>query len=68
MEYLCCIFSLLLSDLKIIFICNSFEFLRFAFDLYKNMTRNVNLSFTNPYHKTTAVSYNHKTKVRMFNR
>ncbi|KAL0109814.1 hypothetical protein PUN28_013465 [Cardiocondyla obscurior] len=36
--------------------------IRFAFDLYKNATVEVNLSFTNPYHKTTAVSYNHKTK------
>ncbi|XP_011061242.1 PREDICTED: uncharacterized protein LOC105150086 isoform X2 [Acromyrmex echinatior] len=36
--------------------------IRFAFDLYKNTTLDVNLSFTNPYHKTTAVSYNHKTK------
>ncbi|XP_025993328.1 uncharacterized protein LOC105200153 isoform X2 [Solenopsis invicta] len=34
----------------------------FAFDLYKNKTLNVNLSFTNPYHKTTAVSYNNKSK------
>ncbi|XP_020286839.1 gliomedin-like isoform X2 [Pseudomyrmex gracilis] len=36
--------------------------IRFAFDLYKNSMLDVNLSFTNPYHKTTAVSYNHKTK------
>lgn len=36
---------------------------RFAFDLYQNTTVNVHLSFTNPYHKTTAVSYSHKTKV-----
>ncbi|XP_011639692.2 LOW QUALITY PROTEIN: gliomedin [Pogonomyrmex barbatus] len=34
----------------------------FAFDLFKNTTVNIDLSFTNPYHKTTAVSYNHKTK------
>ncbi|XP_076175562.1 uncharacterized protein LOC143150891 isoform X2 [Ptiloglossa arizonensis] len=36
--------------------------IRLAFDLYKNVTIPVHLSFTNPYHKTTAVSYNHKTK------
>ncbi|KOX68789.1 Lachesin [Melipona quadrifasciata] len=36
--------------------------IRLAFDLYKNITIPVHLSFTNPYHKTTAVSYNHKTK------
>ncbi|EFN84578.1 Gliomedin [Harpegnathos saltator] len=36
--------------------------IRFAFDLYRNATLDVHLSFTNPYHKTTAVSYNHKTK------
>ncbi|XP_072742772.1 uncharacterized protein [Anoplolepis gracilipes] len=36
--------------------------IRFAFDLYRNTMRDVSLSFTNPYHKTTAVSYNHKTK------
>ncbi|KAG7189036.1 hypothetical protein KM043_008629 [Ampulex compressa] len=36
--------------------------IRLAFDLYKNTTVIVQLSFTNPYHKTTAVSYNHKTK------
>lgn len=39
------------------------QFRRFAFDLYRNTIRDVSLSFTNPYHKTTAVSYNHKTKV-----
>lgn len=36
--------------------------IRFAFDLSRNTIRDVSLSFTNPYHKTTAVSYNHKTK------
>lgn len=36
--------------------------IRLAFDLYKNTTVPVHLSFTNPYHKTTSVSYNHKTK------
>ncbi|XP_050455183.1 uncharacterized protein LOC126853449 [Cataglyphis hispanica] len=36
--------------------------IRFAFDLYRNTMRDVSLSFTNPYLKTTAVSYNHKTK------
>ncbi|XP_077274980.1 uncharacterized protein LOC143904292 isoform X2 [Temnothorax americanus] len=36
--------------------------IRYALDLYKNTTLDVNLSFTNPYHKTTSVSYNHKTK------
>ncbi|XP_076630956.1 uncharacterized protein LOC143346601 [Colletes latitarsis] len=36
--------------------------IRLAFDLYKNVTIPVHLSFTNPYHKTTTVSYNHKTK------
>lgn len=38
---------------------------RLAFDLYKNITIPVHLSFTNPYHKTTAVSYNYKTKVNI---
>ncbi|XP_015431074.1 PREDICTED: uncharacterized protein LOC107187475 [Dufourea novaeangliae] len=36
--------------------------IRLAFDLYKNVTIPVHLSFTNPFHKTTSVSYNHKTK------
>ncbi|XP_035720622.1 gliomedin-like isoform X1 [Vespa mandarinia] len=36
--------------------------IRLALDLYKNSTVDVHLSFSNPYHKTTAVSYNHKTK------
>ncbi|XP_070149471.1 uncharacterized protein [Polyergus mexicanus] len=36
--------------------------IRYAFDLYRNTMREVSLSFTNPYYKTTAVSYNHKTK------
>ncbi|XP_026827101.1 uncharacterized protein LOC105277676 [Ooceraea biroi] len=36
--------------------------IRFAYNLYNNTTLNMHLSFTNPYYKTTAVSYNHKTK------
>lgn len=36
--------------------------IRLALDLYKNTTVPVHLSFTNPYHKTTSVTYNHRTK------
>ncbi|XP_066591232.1 uncharacterized protein [Prorops nasuta] len=36
--------------------------IRFALDLYRNITLDVNLSFSNPYLKTTTVKYNHRTK------
>ncbi|XP_050294550.1 uncharacterized protein LOC126734833 isoform X2 [Anthonomus grandis grandis] len=36
--------------------------IRFAFDLYKNVLLDVNLQFSNPFRKTTMLSYNHKTK------
>ncbi|CAG9762337.1 unnamed protein product [Ceutorhynchus assimilis] len=36
--------------------------IRFALDLYKNVLLDVNLQFSNPFRKTTMLSYNHKTK------
>lgn len=37
--------------------------IRFALDLYKNNLLGVNLSFTNPFRKTTLIGYNHRHKV-----
>jgi hypothetical protein len=39
---------------------------RFALDLYKNMLLDVNLPFTNPFRKTTMISYNSRSKVSDF--
>ncbi|KAK4884271.1 hypothetical protein RN001_000542 [Aquatica leii] len=36
--------------------------IRFALDLYNNRLLDINLSFTNPFRKTTMVGYNHKNK------
>ncbi|XP_043280987.1 uncharacterized protein [Venturia canescens] len=36
--------------------------IRLALDLYKSTSLDVNLSFANPYRKTTMVRYSHKTK------
>lgn len=38
--------------------------IRFALDLYKKVLLDVNLQFSNPFRKTTMLSYNHRTKVR----
>lgn len=38
---------------------------RLALDLYKNLPLDVSLQFTNPYHKTTMIGYNSRTKVRI---
>lgn len=38
--------------------------IRLALDLYKNqLLDDVNLSFTNPFKRTTTVGYNHRSKV-----
>lgn len=37
--------------------------IRFAYDLYADHLLDVNLSFTNPFRKTTMVGYNHRHKV-----
>lgn len=37
--------------------------IRFALDLYKKVLLDVNLQFSNPFRKTTMLSYNHRTKV-----
>lgn len=37
--------------------------IRFALDLYKNVLLDVDLQFSNPFRKTTMLSYNHKLKV-----
>lgn len=37
--------------------------IRLALDLYKSKLLEVNLSFTNPFRKTTTVGYNHRNKV-----
>lgn len=36
--------------------------IRFALDLYHGKLLDVNLSFTNPFRKTTTVGYNHRSK------
>ncbi|XP_065337582.1 uncharacterized protein LOC135938024 [Cloeon dipterum] len=36
--------------------------IRFALDLYKNMLLDVSLPFTNPFRKTTMISYNARSK------
>lgn len=36
--------------------------IRLALDLYKKLPLDVSLSFTNPYHKTTMIGYNSRTK------
>ncbi|XP_033214331.1 uncharacterized protein LOC117171290 [Belonocnema kinseyi] len=36
--------------------------IRLALDLYKNLPLDVSLQFTNPYHKTTMIGYNSRTK------
>lgn len=39
--------------------------IRFALDLYRSaLLDDVNLSFTNPFRRTTTVGYNHRSKVR----
>lgn len=37
--------------------------IRFAYDLYTHTFLDVNLSFTNPFRRTTMVGYNHRHKV-----
>lgn len=37
--------------------------IRFAFDLYKRVLLDVNLSFTNPFRSTTMLGYNPKDQV-----
>lgn len=38
--------------------------IRLALDLYRNqLLDDVNLSFTNPFKRTTTVGYNHRSKV-----
>lgn len=37
--------------------------IRLALDLYQSKLLEVNLSFTNPFRKTTTVGYNHRNKV-----
>ncbi|KAB0803596.1 hypothetical protein PPYR_00566 [Photinus pyralis] len=36
--------------------------IRFALDLYNNRLLDINLSFTNPFSRTTMVGYNHRNK------
>ncbi len=39
--------------------------IRLALDLYRNqLLDDVNLSFTNPFKRTTTVGYNHRSKVK----
>lgn len=41
--------------------------IRLALDLYRNqLIDDVNLSFTNPFKRTTTVGYNHRSKVDFF--
>lgn len=37
--------------------------IRFALDLFKNTLLDVNLSYSNPFRKTTMIGYNHRNKV-----
>lgn len=41
--------------------------IRFALDLYKDILLDVNLSFSNPFRKTTMIGYNHRNKVKNIN-
>lgn len=43
--------------------------IRLALDLYRNtLLEDVNLSFTNPFKRTTTVGYNHRSKVSLIHK